>query len=234
MNIKSFENFIKESKYEYLPNMDYQNKFFYLISSRVKELGGEEEFLEIVTKNYPGEVKLAIMITFYISQVNNGGHSQYYDNGYASKKSSGFGAHKDIEQHEEMVELFKNSIAIKDPVIFKLLPIMNEFSVRYENYGDKCETCDGMGVEYIECDVCRGSGEDDYTTEVCEECGGSGEVSEDCSMCGGGGIETAESDDLDDLLYKIKGLKEHLNQYYYKLYKSLKDSEKVIININKD
>ncbi len=64
--------------------------------------------LEHTEKNYGVAAKLFILLGKYNQQVNNGGHSQYYANGYGDG-AGGFGDDHDADNplHQEMIALFK-------------------------------------------------------------------------------------------------------------------------------
>jgi hypothetical protein len=141
-------------------------------------------------------LKLLVLVGQYDSQVNNGGHSQYYDNGYASNGKTGYGdVKKDIQLHIEMVELMDSTgLKNRDYSCRKAYQIMEKFEGLMEDYEEKCDECEG-GWNYEGCDECDGG-----TVEVgCEECGGSGEDEDEeiCSSCSGSGSMEGECDECD-------------------------------------
>lgn len=111
----------------------------------------------------------------YNQQVGNGGHIQYFDNGYADGEG-GFGSDHNPSNplHREMVKLIETEIlprACGEEVepIQKALDIMKRFRVRVDldrYHTESCEACGGSG------NVEDGDGEE----ERCGECDGSGEV----------------------------------------------------------
>ena len=140
-------------------------------------------------KNKFGNIPLfALLLAKYNYQVENGGHLQYYDNGYASAKSRGFGGtYENIDVHEDFVELFKE---LEMDEILKngkeALKIIKDFDLDLESEIEKCSNCDGSGRE--NCSRCGGDG-----VIECPECGGDGEIDdEECSNCGGDGVLPCE------------------------------------------
>lgn len=77
-------------------------------------------------------VIFAAMFAHYHYQVRNGGHYQYFDNGYASEHTQGFFAdHRDIGLHLKLISLAeKFNFPHKD----KMLNIMNQFKDEIEEY----------------------------------------------------------------------------------------------------
>jgi len=117
----------------------------------------------------------------YNSQVNNGGHYQYYDNGYAGTNS------KNIDIHDDFVNLFKELDMIDIlPSGKKVFDIIKKFELDLEDEIETCNYCGGSGVE--DCRSCSGDGE-----LYCTECDGEGEIDdESCSNCSGSGRITCE------------------------------------------
>jgi len=132
----------------------------------------------------------AMLLGKYNYQVCNGGHSQYYDNGYASSKSHGFGGTYDnIDNHEELLNLFRDldmdRILSHGSVVFD---IMNGFNLELEDELIKCDYCGGHGQS--DCEVCGGHGSVD-----CKECDGTGdgESGGSCPDCDGDGSVECEN-----------------------------------------
>jgi len=153
---------------------------------------GYDTFAKKIGEEYGELAQFLLQIGMYNSQVNNGGHQQYYDNGYASYGSSGFGATYDnINLHEELLDLF---VELNMKKILKhgneLYSILYDFELDLTKEEEECDECGGKG--YIDCDKCNGNGNID-----CEECGGTGEIDEDeaCSNCSGSGLETCKECD---------------------------------------
>lgn len=136
---------------------------------------------------------LCILLGIYASQVYNGGHYQYFDNGYASSGSFGTNGHyNDIENHEELVYLFE-TLGIVDLVKKgkEAFNVINNFELEFGDDIETCTNCGGSGT--IECYDCGGSSEVN-----CVNCGGSGENAdsdEDCGNCNGDGITPCETCD---------------------------------------
>jgi len=143
---------------------------------------------------------LIINLMNYTYQVNNGGHQQYFDNGYASFETIGKGFFSkksdNIDLFEEMHSLFKKYFE-KNEITIKFDNIMNYFASHIDH--ESCDNCDGIGYfsgEQTEenCSNCDGCGyvDVDGEKEECPECNGMGyfineEDDEQCSECSGKG-----------------------------------------------
>ena len=140
--------------------------------SGVKGYGDMIDFME---KNYGKLSALAVLLGKYNQQVCNGGHCQYYDNGYATGDERGFGNHGcDIGLHDEMIELMEElDIVNLSDLSRKVFDIMSGF--------------------WVELD------EEPYTYETCSECGGDGYDEDDmeCMICGGSGEEEIDNENYD-------------------------------------
>lgn len=150
-----------------------------------------DDIIYLVSKKFGKLPLLALLLGKYNYQVGNGGHIQYYDNGYASSESRGFGYSKEnINIHEEFLNLFKD--LEMDEILAngkKAYDIINSFELDLEDEIDSCPECNGNGR--INCYKCDGNGVAD-----CEECGGDGEIDDEtCGNCGGDG--TIECDECD-------------------------------------
>jgi hypothetical protein len=140
----------------------------------------------------------------YNQQVGNGGHIQYFDNGYGGRDEGGFGRDHDpsMPLHRELVREFELTIlplakeGAERELLEKALHVMKDFKITVDR--------------------------DRYHTESCDECGGSGEVdgeeegeTETCGSCDGRGDVEVENDNynqptndghldrLDDRWYEI-------------------------------
>ncbi|MCF7866765.1 hypothetical protein K9L67_05990 [Candidatus Woesearchaeota archaeon] len=169
------------------------------------EVNSYSDMIYKMDKDFGYKFALLVLLGKYNHQVGNGGHIQYFDNGYASAGSSGFGGnHKNIELHYKMIEWFKNSGLDEIKIGKKIYDIMVESGEIFEEMteGDQeCDMCDGNGeIEEIcyncdngivmnTCPECDGSGEIEVGEEYeeCPNCGGSGEIEQDCSDCDGDG-----------------------------------------------
>ena len=142
-----------------------------------------DDILEWTDKNFGAIPLFSMYLAKYSYQVDNGGHSQYFSNGYASSQTSGYGSNYDnIDNHETFVELF-NDLGFKTllPSGEKVYKIISDFELDLEDEVESCDNCGGEG--YADCAECNGDG-----TVECEECNGSGEVDdEECSNCSGDG-----------------------------------------------
>ena len=133
------------------------------------------DMLKNAAKKYGELVEFAILIGKYNQQVCNGGHFQYWDNGYASANTGGCLAnHSDTILHERLIDLFKtykfNKLKFGSAVYAGLISFLRSA----EKPGD-CYNCHGVGgwdeidedgEEYFdECGSCTGSGDDDDNIE---------------------------------------------------------------------
>ena len=148
----------------------------------------------------------------YHYQVNNGGHYQYFDNGYASSEDIDrgcFGKKTDeCDLHKDMIRLVKKYFPKNDTTI-AFVNNLEQFTVSVQE--EDCYDCDGNGtcVETVECEECGGSGY--IGDEECGNCGGSGSIEEEseCWTCNGNGyigdsFTIADADFLDKRYYDIE------------------------------
>ena len=150
-----------------------------------------DDMLRWITDEFGKVSRFCVLFSAYNGQVCNGGHVQYYDNGYASARSEGcFGNYEDCEKHDDMVELFNELDLDKLPLGQKAYDVMSKFEVDLDDEVEQCGNCGGNGE--AQCDTCKGNG-----TVDCETCGGSGEDSEgeECTECNGNG--NVDCDDCD-------------------------------------
>lgn len=162
--------------YDYWQKPEFKNKNYSEMSNFIKNQFGQIPFFCIYFNSYNG-------------QVCNGGHCQYFGNGYASSNSSGaFAEYRDIDKHDELVELFVDLGLDKIPSGKAAYNIMSQFELEKDAMkncdecgGDgkiECYNCKGDGN--VECPECKGEGEDDEG-ETCSECNGNGHI--ECSDC---------------------------------------------------
>ena len=173
--------------------------------------------LEHTEKTYGVAAKLFILLGKYNQQVNNGGHSQYYANGYGDG-AGGFGDDHDADNplHQEMIALFKKLRLQSLPSGAKLLAILEEFKVETDEEREIQESCD----------ACGGSGEDGEHGK-CPDCGGAGENTVGNPYFGG--IEnSSELHALDHRYYEISDpWMEELENHIKRWFESGKDSLRV-------
>lgn len=159
---------------------------------------GLHEMLENAAEKYGLAFKTFVQLGNYNYQVCNGGHYQYFDNGYASDGGGCFQNHDpECALHNEMIEEFNGVIMKNAPEEFKDtlrrgFKIMARFhiSVDDERYVDEdCDECSGTGK--IECTECGGDGCDEEG-ETCPECGGGGYLK--CGSCEGKGTVEVDND----------------------------------------
>jgi hypothetical protein len=144
------------------------------------------EMLDYVEETFGEVAKLLVMVGKYNQQVGNGGHYQYFDNGYAGQEDRRRrNGNQDLSLHEEMVKLFE-----KHRLQFlingeKVLTVMKNLRIVKD--------------------------EERTITETCSECGGN---DDDCKDCDNGEVEvdnpeygcvtnTDELDKLDTAFYAV-------------------------------
>lgn len=150
------------------------------------------DMVDEAEKTFGEMAKLLILLGKFNQQVCNGGHIQYYDNGYASGTTSGMGKETDTDLflHQEMISLFERSHLGLLPHGGQVLDILKGFRIVIDT--ERSVTCT--------CGECGGSGE--YEDEKCFECGGSGQCEEDNENYQG--IDNKyELEQLDDRYYEI-------------------------------
>jgi len=87
----------------------------------------------ILGVHYNGELsQFAVLIGKYNQQVTNGGHIQYYDNGYANGEA-GFGVKHDpdIPLHRTLTVLFSQS-GLRDKTSTAVFSILQEFLIELD------------------------------------------------------------------------------------------------------
>lgn len=130
-----------------------------------------QDFLSEIRSSDGEFGELIILIGNYDSQICNGGHFQYFDNGFADGKVGLRSFEKrdyTLPAHNRMIELFwQFKLNEKFLDVYK---IMRAFEVEYEEafeeyYTESCEYCDnGVTKDNDECFECGGTGE----IEECE------------------------------------------------------------------
>ena len=126
-------------------------------------------------------------------QVCNGGIVQWYDNGYASMESHGWGSNKsDHDLFDMLRDLFDESdlVGIKHGSDFS--QTLTQVADLFQDLEDieTCYTCEGK--RWVECPTCDGSGivkyddDDEDEEETCEECDGNGQLP--CDGCNPEGL----------------------------------------------
>lgn len=131
---------------------------------------------------------LAILTGKYNQQVENGGHMQYFENGYADGVGGYFADHETADMHDLMLSLMRDYGLDRAPETRDVFTIMKRFTTSDEL---DCPECGGNGYfeSYDE--------EEDRTYE------------EDCCRCNSTGIVTEThidsdlADELDDAYYAI-------------------------------
>lgn len=173
---------------------------------RVKELSDQEhwgyyEMLENAKDKYGALFMALTLVGKYNQQVCNGGHSQYFYNGYASGGDGGFGSDHDpeIPLHEEMIELYEEHVMPKleelghGKIADTAHTLMKRFHITTEDE-EECEECCGSREVEVEDDETG-----NITYETCGYCGGSGYVE-----CNTGEISNQwQLDEFDKEYYKF-------------------------------
>lgn len=134
-----------------------------------------------------GEIAgLAILLGKYNQQVGNGGHIQYFENGYADGYGGCFSDHDEVcPLHQKMVAWLQESRLSQTELGARVYAITIAFSIK--KGAGECEDCEGNGT------VSDG-GESEST---CSRCGGSGEsLHEDI-------INLDQLDHLDNRYFKV-------------------------------
>ena len=142
-----------------------------------------ESMIDWVREKYGDFAATMILVGKFNQQVCNGGHRQYYDNGYASHGGGCFTQHgDDIRLHNELLDGMKKLKLDKATDLSKkVYDIMSRFKVEIDD--------------------------EPYTEDCCYECGGSGqvenpdydyededsEVMTECSNCGGSGYDEVDN-----------------------------------------
>lgn len=176
------------------------------------------DMVQFVGEKYGELVAFAVLIGKYNQQVCNGGHIQYYDNGYASGSGAMTNHGEDISLHEKLLDLCLKNTELK---IFEWYEPLKNILQRFTNFSideERYETCS--------CSECGGSGEiidegiedDDWTTEgiemTCNSCGGSGE--EEIDNDNYGQVYGHDWENLDDEYYAINEQIEKDLEVYFK------------------
>jgi len=148
---------------------------------------GYDKALNWFGEEYGMLPEFCVFLGSYNGQVGNGGHAQYFGNGYASSESKGgFGDYRDLTKHEEFTYLFKDLGIDKIEFGKEAYEVANNFNLEFDDEYETCYSCDGNGE--ADCDVCNGQG-----TVECGSCGGSGEGDSEeediyCEECDGDGV----------------------------------------------
>lgn len=173
------------------------------------------DMVEWVEKEYGSLPRLLIQLGKYNQQVENGGHTQYIFNGYASDGKgdltlADYMEEKQLPLHDYMVDLFDKyqlqKLKCGQEVYNIISDMKNNMSINdEENIFDECPDCEGIGdiENYEECDECGGEGEIGED-EFCDNCDGNGEIEnyESCGNCRGLGEEEVPNPDYGEVEYE--------------------------------
>ena len=165
------------------------------------EIRDYDDMIEWMRENYGEFAAMTVLLGKFNQQVCNGGHHQYYNNGYASQGGGCFSNHnEDTHLHDKLVEWMKTyKLDVATELTTKVYEIVSSFEVDIDN------------EEYDEnsCFECGGSGEmadyddpenDEYVT--CSECDGHGTV-EEYNENYGEPMNTSDWDSLDTRYYEV-------------------------------
>lgn len=213
--IKDDEDFLKGDYHQALLNICYSE---WQKNSVDMEYGDMIAFAE---KTYGELVAFAVLIGKYNQQVCNGGHAQYYDNGYASGEG-GFATNHgdDTSMHDLLLSYF---LRIETLQKFEWYGEMKDILEKFlkfsidteENYEESCSECYGDGEVEEETD----SDEDEEDSEphmiTCPSCWGSGR--EDVSNPDYNSPVGHEWSNLDDRYYKINDEVQKDLEIYFKI-----------------
>ena len=93
-----------------------------------------KEILDWFEDTYDSFAKFAVLIGKYNQQVCNGGHIQYFDNGYANGDGGCFYKHSSsIPLHNELIKLFEKTELKEDELSLKVLKILKKFEIEEED-----------------------------------------------------------------------------------------------------
>lgn len=132
------------------------------------------DILKYANKKFGNVGELAILVKNYNYQVCNGGHLQYFDNGYC-EENVGIFSDKDesIPLHHRMIQLIEILNIHHCNAVKPIYEVMCNFNVEIcEAYEEEveyiCENCGGAGYIYTD--------EFEETEEKCCECDGDGYI----------------------------------------------------------
>lgn len=151
------------------------------------------ERVEAIEERFGPAAALLILLGNFNYQVSNGGHDQYFHNGYADGVGGFFQNHdSSIPLHKRMTELFRQLKFYHLPQGREMLAILEAFRIELDE--ERQTTCT--------CDTCGGSGESDEEGEECADCDGHGTV--ECQNEEYGQVSNShELDGLDTRYYSI-------------------------------
>lgn len=194
------------------PNMDYIDCMIEKFEEYLSENQKSSDFLNIL-ENIDERCLLVRLFGNYHYQVNNGGHYQYFDNGYASTENIDKGCFSkkviDCDIHKEMIALVEKYFPTNTYTTY-FINILSTFLTTIQEVD--CEMCGGNGFieEEVDCEMCGGNG---FVEEDCEclDCHGEGTIKDEseCWMCHGEGsikddYEVVDSDFIDKQYYEIE------------------------------
>lgn len=154
---------------------------------------GYADMIDWTKENFGEEFALLILLGKYHQQVGNGGHMQYWDNGYASRHTDGcFSSHEDMELHAQMILDFEKYKLDELKNGKTVLAILRDFEVDVDT--------------------------ERYVEEECYDEDSGEYYYEDCENYEYGSITNHHHlDKLDDRYYEVELWMEELNEYAKKL-----------------
>ncbi len=163
-------------------NGDFHQALLNICYSEWQKSSSDMNYRDMVAfgeKTYGEMVAFAVLIGKYNQQVCNGGHYQYYDNGYASGEGGCLTDHDgDTSMHDLLLSYFLRAETLKNFEWYNELKDILEkflnFSIDREEYCEEtCNECYGDGEvesesdedEMVQCSSCFGSGKEDIYNE---------------------------------------------------------------------
>lgn len=99
-----------------------------------------KQMLDYFEQEFGYMAKFAVLISKYNYQVKNGGHYQYFNNGYCDGIGGVYDQHDpSIPLHKELIEYFKQS-GLKDSISQNVLQILQDLIVVLDESGDIANT----------------------------------------------------------------------------------------------
>lgn len=183
---------------------------------------GFEDMVHWVASQFGEVAALIIMFGKFNQQVENGGITQWLDNGYASDSKARrrhswatISPDMDLSLLEEMLEGLTSVPLGNLPSAVKVSHILDDIRSTIEDANEECREC--RNHRYVRCEVCDGAGtivdedneDEDVEDQECSECHGEGEVP--CQNCNPDGTLEMDSEEGEVPTEQF----ERLDKYYY-------------------
>lgn len=163
------------------------------------------DFIKRVIKEFGEKAAFAVLMGKFNHQVCNGGHDQYYFNGYSGDDEL------NISMHKLLIKFFNKYFTYNNKITREYREILDLFEPEEEYEKESCSRCDGAGE--IDED------NDEFCSVSCPECYGSGEQESSSTIV----INSPSMDDLDNRYYKIEKELMKLGEKFFSKPKNLKD-----------